>query len=283
VTDYPLPEGFAEKYGPWAVIAGGSEGVGESFARMLAGVGINLVLLARRQGPLDSLAKSIGDEHGVEVRTLSVDLTLRSIVDDVRTVTDDIEVGLMIYNAGSSIGYNRFPDWKAEDLDFMIGLNCYAPTHLAHHFSKGMCERGRGGLMFLSSMAGFSGSAWMSIYPATKAFDQMLAEGLWHDLKPRGVDSLCLVLGATKTPSHAHVNFTAFTPDGGMECDDAAYEGLTHLDQGPLWVAGEGNRARLPGDFIESRAVAVDMMSWGTSIINGLQHVPASDATEASD
>jgi uncharacterized protein len=281
MNDFPLADDFADKYGPWALIAGGSEGVGESFAKMLAHAGINLVLLARRQGPLEALAESITSEYGVEVRALSVDLTDRDLMKTVIPATDDIDVGLMIYNAGSSIGYNRFPDWEADDLDFMIGLNCYAPTHLAHHFSKGMCERGRGGLMFLSSMAGFSGSAWMSIYPATKAFDQMLAEGLWHDLKPKGVDALCLVLGATKTPSHAHVNFEKFTPGGGMECNDAAYEGLTHLNQGPLWIAGEDNRARVADDFVESRAIAVDMMSWGAAVINDLEHVPATDATKS--
>ncbi|MCZ6829356.1 MAG: SDR family NAD(P)-dependent oxidoreductase [Gammaproteobacteria bacterium] len=277
--DYQLPPEFADKYGPWALIAGGSEGVGESFARMLAGVGINLVLLARREGPLDSLASSIRSEYEVEVRIGSVDLTRAGLLAQVTALTGDIDVGLMIYNAGSSIGYNRFPDWKSEDLDFMIKLNCHAPVHLAHHYAKGMCERGRGGLMFLSSMAGFSGSAWMTIYPATKAFDQMLAEGLWHDLKPSGVDAMCLVLGATKTPSHAHVAFDKFTPDGGMECDDAAWEGLSHLGHGPLWVAGEGNRARLPEGFIEERAIAIDRMSWGTAIINDLEHQPATDAT----
>ena len=276
-----LPPEFAGKYGPWALVAGGSEGVGESFARMLAAVGINLVLLARRPGPLDSLADSIRSEHRVQVRTASVDLTRADLLDQITPLTDDIEVGLMIFNAGSSIGYNRFPDWKAEDLDFMINLNCHAPVHLAHHYSKGMCERGRGGLLFLSSMAGLSGSAWLTIYPATKAFDQMLAEGLWHDLKPAGVDAMCLVLGATKTPSHAHVDFTKFTPDGGMECDEAAWEGLSHLGLGPLWVAGEGNRARLPEGYIEQRAVAIDMMSWGTAIINDLEHVPATEATES--
>jgi short-subunit dehydrogenase len=277
---YQLPAAFAESYGPWALIAGGSEGVGESFARMLARVGINLVLLARREGPLEKLAGGLREEYGVEVRTGSVDLTSPGLLQQVTPLTADIEVGLLIYNAGSSIGYNRFPDWKAQDLDFMIRLNCHAPVQLAHHYSKSMCERGRGGLMFLSSMAGFSGSAWMTIYPATKAFDQMLAEGLWHDLKPAGVDAMCLVLGATKTPSHAHVNFEKFTPDGGMECDDAAWEGLSHLGDGPLWVAGENNRARLPEGFIEGRAEAVDMMSWGTAVINDLEHHPATDATD---
>jgi short-subunit dehydrogenase len=277
--NYRLPAEFAAKYGPWALIAGGSEGVGESFARMLAGAGINLVLLARREEPLEKLAASIRDEYPVQVRTGSVDLTSEALLEQVAPLTADIDVGLLIYNAGSSIGYNRFPDWRLEDLEFMIRLNCHAPVQLAHHYSKAMCRRGRGGLMFLSSMAGFAGSAWMTIYPATKAFDQMLAGGLWQDLKPAGVDAMCLVLGATKTPSHAHVDFEKFTPGGGMDCDDAAWEGLSHLGEGPLWVAGEGNRARLPQGFIEGRAPAIDMMSWATALINGLEHEPATDAT----
>ncbi|MCY4427715.1 MAG: SDR family NAD(P)-dependent oxidoreductase [Halieaceae bacterium] len=279
MNDFSLPDTFAVQYGPWALIAGGSEGVGESFARQLAAVGIHLVLLARRQEPLDRLASSIREEHGVAVRTLSVDLTSPELLSGVCALTDDIEVGLMIYNAGSTIAYNRFPDWKPQQLEYMIALNCTGPTQLAHHCSAGMRERGRGGLMFLSSMAGFSGSAWMCIYPAGKAFVQMLAEGLWHDLKHWGVDSLCLVLGATKTPSHANVKFENLGAEGGMECDDAAHEGLIHLGSGPLWVAGESNRARLPAKFIASRASAVDLMSQGTALINELEHLPATDAT----
>ncbi len=278
MSDHSLPVDFAERYGPWALIAGGSEGVGESFARMLAAAGINLVLLARREGPLQELAESIGADYSVQIKTCSADLTAPNLLDQVRHVTDALEIGLLIYNAGSNVHYDRFSDWPREKLDFMLALNCTAPLHLAHHFSKSMCERGRGGLIFLSSMAAMAGSAWASVYPATKAFDQMLAEGLWADLKPRGVDAMCLTLGATKTPSHSHVNFDDF--GGGMECDQAAWEGLSHLGQGPLWVAGETNRERLPEGYLEGRSTAVDMMSWGSAIINGLEHYPVSDATK---
>lgn len=268
---------LADSYGPWALIAGGSEGVGESFARQLAGAGIKLVLLARRESPLKLLAESIRKETGVEVRTLSVDLTGEDLLQQVRTVTDDIEVGLVIYNAGSTIGYNRFPDWSRDELDFMLNLNCRAPVHLAHHFSKGMCERGRGGLIFLSSLAAFAGSAWMSIYPATKAFDQILAEGLWHDLKPCGVDVLCLTLGATKTPSHGDMDFDAWAPGVAMECDDVAREGLQQLGKGPHWVAGERNRAGLPEGYLDGRAPAVEAMSEAAALIKGLEHITALD------
>jgi short-subunit dehydrogenase len=275
-----LAADFAERYGPWAVIAGGSEGVGESFARMLAAAGLNLLLLARREGPLEQLAASITAEHAIEVRYLAVDLTAADVLRQVQQASADIEVGLLIYNAGSAVKYARYPEWDASDIDFMINLNCRSPALLCNHFSRGMVERGRGGLMLLSSMAAMAGSAWLSIYPASKAFDQMLAEGLWHDLKPSGVDAMCLVLGATNTPSHAHVDFDAFMPGGAMSCDEAAQEGLLHLGEGPLWVAGEDNRARLPADYLASRPAAIDMMSWGTAVINGLPHVPATEHTK---
>lgn len=278
---YPMAEDFAVKYGPWAVIAGGSEGIGESFARQLAAANSNLLLLARREGPLQTLADSIVKEHRVEVRIASVDLTSSDLMAQVKGVSADIDVGMLIYNAGSTIGYNRFVDWDIDDLDFMINLNCHAPVHLAHHFGKRMRDRGKGGMMFLTSAAGFAGASHMTIYPATKAFDQMLAEGLWHDMKPFGVDVLCLVVGATKTPSHAKVDFSKLDPgrkDGGaMECDDVAYEGLSHMGKGPVWIAGESNRVRFPSTFVADRATAIEAMSKATAVINGLEHVSAFD------
>ena len=275
-----LPAGFADKYGPWALIAGGSEGVGESFARMLAGVGINLLLVARREQPLRQLAASLQQQHAIEVRYLAADLTQPDVLQRMQEFSAELEVGLFIYNAGSAVKYARYTEWSVDDLDFMINLNCRTPALLCNHFAKAMVDRGRGGLMLLSSMAAMAGSAWLSIYPASKAFDQMLAEGLWHDLKPGGVDAMCLVLGATDTPSHAHVDFDAFMPGGAMSCDQAAQEGLMHLGDGPLWVAGEDNRARLPADYLANRPAAIDMMSWGTAVINGLPHVPATEHTE---
>jgi short-subunit dehydrogenase len=270
-----MAEDFSNRYGPWAVIAGGSEGVGESFARQLAARGINLVLLARREGPLNTLAESIRSDCSVLVRTETVDLTSADLMLRVKAITEDIDVGLLIYNAGSTIGYNRFPDWSADELDFMLNLNCYAPVHLAHHFSRSMCERGSGGIIFLSSLAAFAGSAWMSIYPATKAFDQILAEGLWHDLKPQGVDVMCLTLGATKTPSHGDMDFDAWMPGLAMECDDVAREGLEQLGKVPLWVAGQRNRDALPVGYLEGRAAAIEAMSQASAMIKGLEHVSA--------
>src|SRR5690348_9320219 len=103
------------KYGPWAVIPGGSEGVGASMAHALGKGGFNIVLLARKQGPLDEVAQSIRAKHGVQVRTLSVDLNRTDAIDQVRKVTDDIDVGLVIYNAGAAHRVGFFLDGTLDD------------------------------------------------------------------------------------------------------------------------------------------------------------------------
>lgn len=270
-----LPAEFSERYGPWAVIAGGSEGIGESFARYLAAAGINLVLLARREAPLKALATTLVGEYGVEVRPISIDLTAPDLLATLAPQTADIEVGLLIFNAGSTIRYGRFDQWELDELDFMLQLNCRAPVHLAHHFCQGMVARGRGGMMFLTSAAAFAGSAHMSVYPATKAFDNVLAEGLWRDLQPAGIDCLSLVVGATRTPSHKEVDFSRFNPDlpdgGAMQCDDVAWEGLGQLGVHPTWIVGEHNRARYPETYPADRAQIIEMMSWATAAINNLE------------
>src|SRR3546814_14066374 len=91
-----------EKYGPWAVIAGGSEGVGAAFADQLAAAGLNLVLLARKPGPLEETAEAVRRTHGVEVRTLSVDLTEPGVTKQIAELPEDGELGLLVVNAGAN-------------------------------------------------------------------------------------------------------------------------------------------------------------------------------------
>jgi len=282
VNNNSLAADFCARYGPWAVIAGGSEGTGESFARLLAAQGIHLILLARRDAPLQRLKESIETEHGVMVEAVAVDLTADHAVDTIIEVGSGKEVGLFIYNLGSNIRYGRFTDWPRESLEFMIRMNCEMPVQLSHHFSQGMKQRKRGGIVFLGSLAGLAGAAYMSIYPATKAYLQILAEGLWHDLKPLGIDVMCSILGATNTPSHQNMKFEELNADGepshsmAMECDDVARETLAHLGTAPIWVVGAHNRALLPEGFIAQRPLAVEMMSMNTAKISGIEHTPVS-------
>jgi NAD(P)-dependent dehydrogenase (short-subunit alcohol dehydrogenase family) len=91
-----------ENYRPWAVVAGGSEGVGAEFAKQLAAAGRNLVLRARRPDPLEATADDCRT-HGVDVRTLAVDLVVAGSIDRLLDETADLEVGLLIYNAGAAM------------------------------------------------------------------------------------------------------------------------------------------------------------------------------------
>jgi short-subunit dehydrogenase len=256
------PAGFGARYGPWALVLGGSEGIGGSFAEQIAAAGVNLVLVARRPEPLDVTAAAVRAAHGVEVRTATVDLTADDMLDRLAAATEGLDVGLVVYNAGATHGVPRFLDGPVDDRLMLVRLNCVGPVRVAHHFGGRMAERGRGGMIFLTSMSAVTGAARTVTYSATKAFDMVLAEGLWAELAPAGVDVLALVAGATRTPamasSGAHIGTEAFP---GMDPDDVAREGLANLGNGPTWVAGEANRAGF--DFLRTlpRADVVALMS----------------------
>ena len=230
------------RYGPWAVVLGGSEGVGASFAHQLAADGFNLVLVARKPEALEATATQVR-ETGVEVRTVSLDLAAASSVAALIEATADLEVGLLICNAGANSYGRRFLDGELAGFHGVIDLNVTTPLALTHHFGRLMRERGRGGIVFVGSLAGYLGSARESIYGAAKAFGRIFAEGLWLELREDGVDVLELVLGVTRTPAmeRAGLNFDLPGLNVG-EPDDVAREGLAHLADGPVWIAGGNDK-----------------------------------------
>jgi len=230
-------------YGPWAVIAGGSEGVGSAFADSLARAGINLVLIARKSGPLEETANKVR-AHGVQVRTLSLDLLLPDAVAQIRQVTDDLEIGLLIFNAGANSYGHEFVTGELDKVQGVIDLNITRQLELAQHFGAKMKERGRGGIMLLGSLAGYMGSEQQSIYGAAKAFSRVFAEGLWLELKPFGVHVVELVLGVTRTPAMERAGLRFDIPGLNVaEAEDVAREGLEHLADGPVWIAGGNYKA----------------------------------------
>jgi short-subunit dehydrogenase len=189
------------RYGPWAVIAGGSEGLGEAFARKLAASGINLVLVARRPEVLEALAPELQKSHGVEVRALALDLGSPDMLERIRSVTDDVEVGLLVYNAATTGGMKSFIDLRMDKAMAAVDVNVVGLMKLTHHFGAAMARRGRGGIVVLGSMAGNAGAARLGIYGGTKAFQQIFVEALWAEMRPLGVDVLIQVVGAADTPN----------------------------------------------------------------------------------
>jgi short-subunit dehydrogenase len=269
-----------QQYGPWALIAGGSEGIGVCFARQLAAAGINLLLLARRSEPLQRAREQLCGDYPVEVRIQAMDLTAADLHEQVLKVTNELDIGLLIYNAGAMHGAGPFLDEPLEKIHQLIRLNCMGPAIFCHHLGNSMRERGRGGILLMSSMSGLTGGAFIAAYAATKAYDIVLAESLWAELTPCGVHVLGLVAGATDTPAMAESGIR-FEAGAAMDPMVVASEGLAHLPYGPLHVAGDGNRqfaALLRG---EDRRQSVALMSAGAAGLYGLPVPPLPAANEA--
>jgi short-subunit dehydrogenase len=262
------------QYGPWALIAGGSEGVGAAFARKLAAFGINLVIAARKPAPLDEVAEELQREFAISVRTLPMDLCSGDMLAAITRATEDIEIGMLVYNAGSERRFEEFHDRDLADAERMIALNVSGPVRLAHHYGEQMRTRRRGGIILVGSTAGYAGSGTVVMYAATKAFECIFAEGLWYELRPYGVHVLGLILGATKTPQAERLGMKFDSPDfPAAESDAVAQEGLEHLGKGPIWNGG-GTEPIAQHIRTMNRAEAITLMSKGHESMGVRASVP---------
>jgi short-subunit dehydrogenase len=239
---------FQARYGPWAVIAGASEGVGEQMARAVAARGVNVVLLARRRAVLDEVAESVRAATGVGARVLAVDLAEASAFDEIAAATDDIDIGLVVHCAGADPNYERFLAQPMDNALGMIQRNCVVPIQLAHHYGASMAARGCGGIVIVGSGAGLVGAPNMVAYAATKAFDMVMAEALWAELHDRGVDVLGLILAVTDTPALrrllAQRGVLSSEDDdspipGAVSAEETAATALANLANGPTFFVGD--------------------------------------------
>jgi short-subunit dehydrogenase len=230
---------FAKRYGPWALIAGASEGIGAALARELAQRGIGVVLVARREEPLRALERELGAETRSPVRCIALDLSRDDAGARLAESLADVDVGLVVYNAAfSPVG--AFLDGPLETQLAAIDVNVRTPVALLHHFGRRLAARGRGGIVVLSSLTAFQGSPFVATYGATKSFGLAWAEALWYELAPRGVDVLAVCAGATRTPSYLR-HATRRAP-GELAPEQVAREALARLGRGPSMIPGRFNR-----------------------------------------
>ncbi len=241
---------FAAKYGPWALVAGASDGVGAAFATGLAERGVNVVLLARRQAVLDEVAADIQSRTSAQTRTLAIDLSEPAAAAQIARDTGDLQIGFLVYCAGADPNFQPFLANPIEAAEAMVQRNCMVPMQLCHHFAAPMVERGRGGIVIFGSGAGLAGGPNMVAYGASKAFDMVFAEALWAELHDKGVDVLGLILGKTDTPalrqlehSRGQIGSPDEVPPGAAAVDDVIAEAFENLTNGPTWIVGEELRA----------------------------------------
>lgn len=185
---------FCSTYGPWAVVTGASDGIGEDMARRAAEHGLHVVLVARRKGRLVGLGSEISAQYHVETRVIAADLSTSEGLEEVRSGTADLEVGLLAACAGFGTS-GPFLETSIEEERAMLDVNCGAVLALSHDFAKRFVARGRGGLVLMSSIVAFQGVPRAAHYAATKAWVQTLAEGLRLELAPHGVDVLASAPG----------------------------------------------------------------------------------------
>jgi uncharacterized protein len=258
---------FAGRYGPRALVAGGAIGLGAEYCRQIAATGIDLLILDRDEPALDAIAGELRSApEPVDVMTAVVDLGQPpgDLLDVVREVVGELEISLLVTNAAwSPVG-----PFLASDLAGLltaIDINCRAPVVLIHELGARMAERGRGGIIVMSSLAAEAGTANVALYSATKAFDLVLAEGLWYELRDRGVDVVAIRPGSTRTPGWQSTQPPEGDIEGVMEPGDVVRDALAALGTTPSLTAGAANRAAEAMFRSMARRDVVELMSGITS------------------
>lgn len=254
------------RYGPAALVVGASEGIGAAFASALAGAGLDLVLVARRLAPLEALADRLRGAHGVAVHVVAADAGAPGGAEAILRAAAPLDVGLAVLSAAAS-AQGAFLDLPPELTRRILDTNCRAVTVLAHGLLRRLAARGRGGLVLLTSMAGLQGAAQVALYAATKAYVRVLAEGLWAELRPRGVDVLACCAGRVRTPTYeaSAPGRPGWLAPAVMEPEAVARAALAALGRRPVVIPGLANRvaAFLTSRLLPRRA-AVALVSRST-------------------
>ncbi len=264
---------FKQKYGNTALIAGASEGMGAAYAHALAARGLDLVLIARRKGPLEATAQQITERYGVKVIPITCDLADADATEQIITAIGDIPIDFMVYSAALSyIGHYLATDIRTHT---DIGkVNMVTQMGMLHYFGGKMVERGKGGIVIMSSIAGFQGSGYLATYAATKAFNRVLAEGLWYEWQPKGVDVIACCAGATATPNYINTNPGKASPlePKPQQPAQVVEECLRKIGTGPSFISGTGNKlVSFLMQHIFSRKMAIKMMGDGMVKMYGIK------------
>jgi len=231
---------FLGRYGPWALVAGASHGIGSEFTRQVAAQGLNCILVARNEDTLQSLKSSLEGEYGVKVLIVTQDLSAPDAAARLLRATGERQIGLLIYNAGGDPFISQFLNTDAESWMSLLRLNTQTVLETSHTYGKRMVERGQGGVILVGSHAALGGVRKLGMYSATKAFSLNLGESLWAEWKDRGVDVLNLLISTVDTPMMRETMQRLNIPDAATmnlpQADDIVRLALAALPNGPTLV-----------------------------------------------
>jgi uncharacterized protein len=227
----PLPldaVAFAAKYGPWAVIAGASEGTGACYASQLAAMGLNLVLVSRRQAALETLGKDLSAKHGIEYRAVALDLSSEGAGRAIVEASAGLDVGLYISNAGAD-NFARFFEDGTIGAHRLVRMNILTLIDASNAFGQSFLKRGRGGIIVMASGAGLGGQPNLALYSATKGFEINFAESLWAEYHERGIDIIGIAAPMMKTPTLMRLVPEGFDLSSAYNPADVTHNALAGL------------------------------------------------------
>jgi short-subunit dehydrogenase len=261
---------FVERFGPWALVTGASSGIGEAFVRRLAEMGLNLVLVARREDRLRNLADELQNRHSISTRVVPLDLSRDDFLPVIEQATAELQIGLLVNNAGVATS-GKFLDNDLRSELALLHINNRAALILAHHFGRLMRKQGRGGMIFLSSSVAFAGVPAWSNYAASKAHDLVFAEGLAKELRRDGISVLALCPGATQTEFWASGSKPLFPMQASAVADIA----LKKLGKRTTVVAGWLNAIGTFSTRLLPRSWNAGIFGW---VVGGMLKAPQTPA-----
>lgn len=190
---------YKEKYGDYALITGGSSGIGKAIANELASKGLNLILVARRPEELEQAAQEIRGKHAVDVQCISADLMSSEGMQALKDGAAKYQVGLLVPAAGLEVN-GAFEKNNLEKELRVIHLNVSVTMELAHHFVQKMVPRKKGGILLIASLSGHMPNPYFANYAGTKAYVLNFGASLYAELQSKGIDVTVLSPGLTNTP-----------------------------------------------------------------------------------
>jgi len=232
-----------KQFGPWALITGASSGIGKEFAWQIAASGINTVLVARREPLLQEVGAELKKAYGVAYRVISIDLSEDGFIKKLASDTDDLDIGLVISNAGTGQP-GRFLANDRDEMTALLRLNTLAHFDIAYHFGDRLGERRRGGLLFVGAMGADKGIPYMANDAGAKSYVKSFSESLHVEWKPLGVHVTVLAPGLTETPVLAKFGLgPRKRSNKAMKVEQCVSEGLAALRENrSLIIPGRVNR-----------------------------------------
>ena len=241
------------------LITGASSGIGATYAERFARRGHDLVLVARDKARLEALAIHLRQQYPVAVDVLQADLTQSGDLEVVEArLRDDSSIGILINNAGIAQS-GGFLEQTAQSLTTIIALNTVALTRLASAIAPRLVQAGEGAIVNIGSVVGLAPEFGQSVYAATKAFVQLLSQGLSHELSAKGVYVQAVLPAATRTEIWERAGIDINTLPEVMDVGELVDAALIGFDRRELmtipplhdaarWDALQGARLALLGD-----------------------------------